>query len=120
MIEILKNIRNWLVTELSTQDIFIWEPSSVLDDTYITINTLPTSRFRQVEESQLIEIRVIGNASSNLEEVANIQESIRNKVFDNYRSYGLYNFEVFNNSQGYGEYKRPESVQFYLLKRING
>jgi hypothetical protein len=87
MIDILKNIRNGLVTELSTQDIFIGEPTIVLDTTYITINTLPTSRFRQVEESQLIEIRVIGNDTSNLEEVANIQKSIRNNIFENYRTY---------------------------------
>lgn len=119
MIENLKLIRNWLVSDpnLTTlgTNITIWEPAEIPAWIYCMITTIPTSRVKQVEETQAIEIRIIWTKENNFDELQILQKSIRNNILNNYKAYWLYNIEIFNNSFWYTDQKRPWSVENYNL-----
>jgi hypothetical protein len=98
MIDILKNIRNGIVAETGNQNVFIGEPVDPIDSLYVMINTIPTSRVGIVEESQLIEIRVVGTRDDDYNDVAQLQKIIQSNLINNFQEYGLYNIEIFNTS----------------------
>ena len=123
MINILKAIRNWLVADTWIfaklgDNIMIGNPLDTINWLYAMINTIPTSKVKQVEESQLIEIRIIWTQANDFEELWNLQKAIRDNILQNFKSYWLRNLEIFNNSFWYTEQKRPWSVEYFNLKFI--